>query len=143
PKPVYNVTIKLGTLPPGITPETANLHEYKNLKLLAPLPSADVALLVFRGVTVKGRSATFTVVGEAILTGAGTCLPSPLQCTAVNLKPGETEQLNTVQPNGESLIYELRVLGIEKQTAKEASGNASAASTGDSEVQWGVSRFGK
>ena len=42
---------------------------------------------MFRGVTAKGRSATFTVVGEAILTGAGTCLPSPLQCAAVDLKP--------------------------------------------------------
>jgi hypothetical protein len=142
-KPVYDVTIKLGTLPPGITPETANLHEYKNLKLLAPLPSSDQALLVFRGVTAKGRSATFTVVGEAILTGAGTCLPSPLQCQAVDLKPGETEQLDTVQPNGEALIYELRVLGIETRTAKEASGNASAASRGDGEVEWGVSRVGQ
>ena len=64
---------------------------------------------MFRGVTSKGKSATFTLVGEAIPTGAGTCLPSPLQCQAVDLKPGETEQF-AVQPNGQPVIYELRVL---------------------------------
>ncbi len=143
PKTVYDVTIKFGVLPPGTAPENATLAEFKKLKLQTPLPSADTPLIVFRGVTAKGRSATFTLVGEAILTGAGACLPSPLQCQAVDLKPGETEQLNYVQPNGESVIYELRVLGIEAEKAKTASKNASAASRHGDGGQWGVSRVGQ
>jgi len=143
PKTVYDVSIKFGVLPPGTAPEAATLTEYKKLKLQSPLPSAAQPLIVFRGVTTKGRSATFTLVSEAILTGAGACLPSPLQCQAVDLKPGETEQLNYVQPNGEPVIYELRVLRIEAQKAKTASGKAAAASRHDAGAQWGVSRVGQ
>jgi hypothetical protein len=143
PMTVYDVKIEFGVLPPGTAPEAAVLKEYKKLKLQTPLPSADQPLLVFRGVTAKGRSATFTLVSEAILTGAGACLPSPLQCQAVDLKPGETEQLNYVQPNGESVIYELRVLGIEEQKAKTSAGTASAASSHDGAGSWGVSKVGQ
>jgi hypothetical protein len=143
PKTVYDVTIKFGVLPPGTAPENATLTEFKKLKLQSPLPSDRQPLIVFRGVTAKGRSATFTLVSEAILTGAGACLPSPLQCQAVDLKPGETEQLNYVQPNGEPVIYELRVLGIEAEKAKTASKNASAASRHRDGGQWGVSRVGQ
>ncbi len=143
PKTVYDVTIKFGVLPPGTAPENATLTEFKKLKLQSPLPSDKQPLIVFRGVTAKGRSATFTLVSEAILTGAGACLPSPLQCQAVDLKPGETEQLNYVQPNGEPVVYELRVLGIEAEKAKAASKNASAASRHGDGGRWGVSRVGQ
>ncbi len=123
PKVVYNVAIEFGALPPGTTPETAQLTPFSKLKLQTPLPSAQTPLLVFRGVTAKGKSATFTLVGEAILSGTGACLPSSTQCEAVDLKPGETEQLSYLAANGESTVYELRVLGIsaEKATAKKAS----------------------
>jgi hypothetical protein len=143
-KTVYDVTVQFGTLPPGTAPEDAQLHEYKKLRLQTPLPSSEQPLMVFRGVTAKGRSATFTLVGEAILTGAGTCLPSPQQCQAVDLKPGETEQLNALGPNGESTIYELRVLNIKAETAKASkNGKASAASRHPKTVEWGVSRVGQ
>ena len=102
--------VEFGTLPPGITPETAQLTPFTNLKLQTPLPSAQQPLLVFRGVTAKGKSATFTLVGEAILPGTGACLPSATQCEAVDLKPGETEQLRYLAPDGQATIYELRVL---------------------------------
>ncbi len=141
-KTVYDVTVKFGTLPLGITPETANLHEYKSLKLQEPLPSAETHLVVFRGVTAKGKSATFTLVSEAIPTGAGACLPSPVQCEAVDLKPGETEQF-AVQENGLPVTYELRVLSIEAGKAKTASAKASAASRRPDREEWGVSRVGQ
>ncbi len=142
PKTVYDVTIKFGTLPPGTTPETANLHEYKKLKLQTPLPSAEQGLIVFRGVTSKGKSATFTIVSEAIPSGAGACLPSAVQCEAVDLKPGETEQF-AVQQNGQAVVYELRVLGIEAEKASTAASKASAASTHGHTGEWGVSRVGQ
>jgi hypothetical protein len=143
PKTVYDVTIKFGTLPPGITAETANLHEYKKLKLQTPLPSAKQGLIVFRGVTSKGKSATFTIVSEAIPTGAGSCLPSAVQCEVVDLKPGETEQFD-VQQNGQPVLYELRVLSIDAEKATTASSKASAASSHRRGTgQWGVSRVGQ
>lgn len=136
------MTVKFGTLPLGITPETAELHEYKGLKLQEPLPSAETHLVVFRGVTAKGKSATFTLVSEAIPTGAGACLPSPVQCEAVDLKPGETEQF-AVQENGLPVTYELRVLSIEGEKAKTSSAKASAASRHPRSQEWGVSRVGQ
>ncbi len=142
-KTAYDVAIKFGVLPPNTAPELAQLTEYKKLKLQTPLPSAHQPLLVFRGVTSKGRSATFTLVGEAILTGTGACLPSPQQCQAVDLKPGETEQLNYLQSNGEAVIYELRVLSIEKRTASASSAKASAARRHSGSEEWGVSRVGQ
>jgi hypothetical protein len=143
PKTVYDVTVKFGTLPPGITPETAALHEYKNLRLSTLLPSPDDVLLAFRGVTPKGRSATFTLVNEAIPSGAGLCLPSALQCLVVNLKVGETEQFSVVKPSGEPVLYELRVLSIEPQKTKASGAAASAASRRDRGEEWGVSRVGQ
>ncbi len=130
-------------LPPNTAPELAQLTEYKKLKLQTPLPSAEQPLIVFRGVTSRGHSATFTLVGEAILTGTGACLPSPAQCQAVDLKPGETEQLNYLQSNGEQVIYELRVLSIEKRTASASSAKASAARRHPGSEEWGVSRVGQ
>lgn len=134
PKTVYNVAIEFGTLPPGITPETAQLTPFTKLRLQTPLPSAQLPLLVFRGVTAKGKSATFTLVGEAILSGAGACLPSPTQCEAVDLKPGVTEQLSYLAPDGQATIYELRVLSI---TPEKAKAKASKAST------WAESKAGR
>jgi hypothetical protein len=130
---VYAVAIEFGVLPPGTTPQSAKLTAYPALKLQTPLPSAAQPLLVFRGVTAKGKSATFTLVGEAILTGTGSCLPSPTKCQAVDVKPGATEQLSYLAPNGETTVYELRVTGI---TALKAS--AAAAKRG-----WAESKAGR
>jgi hypothetical protein len=129
----YDVAIEFGVLPAGTTPQNAQLTPYEALKLQAPLPSASQALLVFRGVTSKGKSATFTLVGEAILHGVGACLPSASQCQALDLKPGDTEQLEYLQPNGESIVYELRVISI------SAAKGASAASV---KGKWAESKAG-
>jgi hypothetical protein len=145
-KVVYDVSIKFGVLPPNTAPELAQLKEYTQLKLQTPLPSAKQPLIVFRGVTARGKSATFTLVGEAILTGAGACLPSPENCQAVDLRPGQTEQLNYLEPTGESVIYELRVLSITGRTAKATAFKASKASAArrhKGTEEWGVSRVGQ
>jgi hypothetical protein len=131
---VYDVAVEFGTLPPGITPETAQLTPFTKLKLQTPLPSAELPLLIFRGVTAKGKSATFSVVGEAILSGTGSCLPSSTQCEAVDVKPGATEQLSYLAPDGQTTIFELRVLTI---TAKKTKAKAAKASA------WAESRAGR
>jgi hypothetical protein len=120
PASIYHVSVLFGALPAG-APQSAQLTSHKNLKLLTPLPSGDRALIVFRGVTAGGKSATFTVVGEAILHGQATCLPSSAQCQEINLKPGQAEQLEYLPPSGQPVTYELRVSGIASSKASGAS----------------------
>ncbi len=115
PKTVYHVAVLFGALP-----ATTPLTSYENLKLLTPLPSAKQALIVFRGVTAGGASATFTVVGEAILHGEAACLPSALQCEAIDLKPGQSEQLEYLPPAGQPVTYELKIVSIASGTASSA-----------------------
>jgi hypothetical protein len=121
PKTVYHVSILFGTLPAGTTPQTAQLTPFENLKLLAPLPSAKSPLIVYRGVTAGGKAATFTLVGEAILHGNATCLPSASQCQTIDLQVGKSEQLEAYGANGEVTVYELRIVSIAASSASAAS----------------------
>jgi len=121
PKSVYHVAVLFGVLPAGVTPEGAALTPYESLKLLSPIPSAQQPLLVFRGVTVGGKSATFTLVSEAILHGSAACLPSASQCQAIDLKPGQSEQLEYVSATGEVSVYELRIVSIVSTKASTSS----------------------
>jgi hypothetical protein len=120
PKTVYHVAVLFGVLPAGTTPQTATLTPYESLKLLTPLPSAQQPLIVFRGVTAGGKSATFTLVGEAILRGQAACLPSASQCEAIDLRSGESEQLEYISATGQPVLYELRVVSIESSKASAA-----------------------
>jgi hypothetical protein len=121
PKIVYHVAVLFGAIPLGTTALIAQLTPYENLKLLAPLPSASQPLIVFRGVTVGGKSATFTLIGEAILHGEAKCLPSETQCEAIDLKPSQAEQLEYISATGEPVNYELRVVSIAGSAASAAS----------------------
>ncbi len=115
PKTVYHVAVLFGVPATGTT-----LTPYENLKLMTPLPSAAQALIVFRGVTLGGKSATFTLVGEAILHGAGACLPSASQCEAIDLRPGQTEQLEYLSASGQVTSYELKIVSITSEKASSA-----------------------
>ncbi len=118
---VYHVSVLFGVAPTaGATPPSAPLTPYANLKLLTPLPSAKSPQLIFRGVTVGGKSATFTVVSEAILHGGAACLPSPVQCRAIDLKPRQSEQLEYTSLTGVTTIYELKVVSIVSAKATTA-----------------------
>ena len=89
-KTVYRVAVLFGSIPAGTTPANAQLTAYENLKPATPLPDAKNPLVVYRGVTQgKKASATFTIVGEVILHGEGSCLPEPQNCAAINLAPGQ------------------------------------------------------
>jgi hypothetical protein len=119
PQTVYHVAILLGPVPAGSTAaQNTQLSPFENLKLLTPLPATTPTLLVFRGVTAGGKSATFTVVGETILHGEARCLPSATQCQEIDLKAGQSEQLEYLPASGPTVVYELRVVGI---TASKAS----------------------
>jgi hypothetical protein len=118
PKTVYHVAVLFGKPPAGSSTPGEGLTPYENLRLLAPLPSAKQSLIVFRGVTSGGKSATFTLVSEAILHGSAACVPSASQCASIALDSGQTEQLEYLSPSGQPETYELKVVSI---TAKEGS----------------------
>jgi hypothetical protein len=117
---VYRVSVLFGALPTVPPPGGVQLTPYNSLRLLTALPSAKQSLIVFRGVTAASKSATFTVVGEAILRGNATCLPSPAQCEEIDLKPGQAEQLEYLPENGQAVTYELRLVSITSTKASSA-----------------------
>lgn len=121
PKTVYKTAVLFGVLPAGTPPANAQLSAFPALKLSTPLPNASQPLVVYRGVT-KGTtaSATFSLVGEAILHGQGSCLPEPQNCQAIDLRPGQAEQLEYTPPSGTTVVYELRVVSITAITATAA-----------------------
>jgi hypothetical protein len=120
PQTVYHVTVRFGTAAPGTPPQSAQLTSYENLTRQQPLPSAKQPLLVFRGVIAGGKSATFTLVGEAILRGSAKCLPSASQCQAIDLKPGQTEELEYIPLGGTAITYQLQLVSIAKKKATGA-----------------------
>jgi hypothetical protein len=115
------VAVLFGVAPAGTPPQSSQLTSYENLKRLTPLPSAKQPLVVFRGVTSGGKSATFTLVGEAILRGNAACLPSASQCQAIELKPGQAEQLEYLSPTSQTITYQLQVVSISSSKASTAS----------------------
>jgi hypothetical protein len=120
PTIVYHVSALFGGVPSPVPPTGVQLTPYESLKLLSPLPSAGQPLIVFRGVTRGGKSAAFTLVGEAILHGTATCLPSTAQCLLLELKPGQSEQLEYLPPGGSMITYELRIVSIKSSKASSA-----------------------
>jgi len=133
PSKAYKVSILFGTAPAGTPVLSAGLTSYEDLRRQQPLPSSTQPLIVFRGVVAGGKSATFTLVGEAILRGSAACLPSASQCQAIDLKEGDTEELEYVPLGGTSITYELHVVKIEaiKAKAGKAAKIAKIASVAD------------
>jgi hypothetical protein len=120
PVVIYETALLFGVAAPGAPPQSLQLTPFENLTRLTPLPSAKQPLLVFRGVSAGGKSATFTVVSEAILHGPAVCIPSPSQCQAFDLAPGQVEELGFVS-GGRSVTYQLHVVSISSTKASAAS----------------------
>ncbi len=116
PEKTYNVTLLFGVASPP--PAISQLTPYDNVTRGLQLPSQQVPLVTFSGWTTGGASATFTLSGEAILHGPAVCVPSPTQCTAIQLKPGEAEQLEYVPVSGPTVNYELQVVTITPSPTK-------------------------
>ena len=134
PAVTYQVVALFGVAPAGTPPQSLQLTPYPDLKRLTALPSAQLPLLVFRGVTVGGKSATFTVVGEVILHGNGACLPSASQCQAIDLQPGQTEEVEYLPANGVAVTYQLQLVSISRASSSKASTARSASALHGEEV---------
>ncbi|HWF32044.1 MAG TPA: hypothetical protein VG188_05745 [Solirubrobacteraceae bacterium] len=122
----FHVDVLFGAATPATPPQSAALTPFNELKLQQPLPSSSQPLVVFRGVLAGGKSATFTLVGEAILRGPATCLPSASQCQAIDLQPGQTEELEYLPPGADAITYELNIVSISSSKAKLSSAHSSA-----------------
>jgi len=113
---VYHVAVVFGVASSGATLQ-APLTPFEDLKREQPLPSDSQPLLVFRGVLAGGKSATFTLVGEAILRGDAKCLPSASQCQAIDLQPGQSEELEYAPQGAAAVTYKLQVVSIKSSKA--------------------------
>jgi hypothetical protein len=122
PKTVYVVSVQFGVMAttPGVV---SQLTPYPALKRLQALPSTQETRLTFSGARGNGKGAVFALSREAILKGQGTCIPSAEQCEAIDLEAGQSEELTYLEPDGQSVPYELKVVGITKESTA-----ASAAS---------------
>jgi hypothetical protein len=113
----YDVSAMFGSAPanPGEQPA---LSPYEDMKRFEPLPSAKRALVVFVGVLSKsGHPALFGLAVPPILRGVGSCYPNDTHCEAIELKVGQSEELEYIKPNGETVAYELKVVGIKRHGA--------------------------
>jgi hypothetical protein len=111
--PVYVVSAALAKGPASATQPVA-ITPYDGLKAKEPIPSKQDVRLTFERVTADGKGAVFKLVVAPILHGTGTCLPSASECESIDLAVGQVEELEYVEANGQTVVYALKVLSINK-----------------------------
>jgi hypothetical protein len=128
PQTTYEVAVLFGAAAPATPLANAPLTPYDKLQLQQPLPSAKQPLVVFRGVVAGGKSAAFTLVGEAIIRGPGACRPSSSQCQVIDLQKGQTEELEYVPLGGMPTTYMLHIVDIKAVKASASAAHAASVS---------------
>jgi hypothetical protein len=97
---------------------------------LSPIPSASQPLLVELGVEQGGSHVLFAVQPGTVPSGAGSCIPGPIDCEILSLSPDQTE---TVSTGSGATVTQFAVTGISAQNhasvaaANEARNAVSAA----------------
>ncbi len=125
-KTTYAVNVELGPAPASPT-EAPLLQAYKGVRIGQSLPNKKNPLVVLKAASLdasKGAkegagSATFSLVSSPIVNGPGACVPNDTQCESVKLTGGQTEELQYVEANGQTVTYLLRVVEISKLTVKQ------------------------
>ena len=69
---------------------------------LSPVPDPELPLLVYMGLTKDGKRAKFLVDASVEVDGDGRCKPHPSNCETIELRVGETEFLDVVDPDAEA-----------------------------------------
>lgn len=119
---LYHVDVSLQRLSEEGKP-VGKPQSFHDVIELQPLPSKHKPLVAPEGVTGNGTGLVFVLIGEEIIHGKATCIPSPANCQAIDLKLGVPEELQDLEEDGTVVAYKLTVTKIEK-----VSGSASAAS---------------
>lgn len=121
PRTVYVVDVEFGKAP--ATGETPHLVPFDGIKVGQPVPAKSNRLAVLASANIDGKafetgkangSATFTLSADKapIVSGPGKCVPSETQCESVKLKVGEGEDLQYLEPSGETVTYLLTLTGV-------------------------------
>jgi hypothetical protein len=114
----YRANVELGPAPAA--GETAHLTAYDHVKTGQQLPSKTHPLVVLTAASLdatKGNaSGTFELISSPIVTGPGKCLPNDTQCESIKLTPGQVEELQYEEANGQTVTYQLRVVSVVKKT---------------------------
>jgi hypothetical protein len=94
----------------------------QSVKKLQPLPSAELPVLIYMGVSKDRKSAIFLVDQGVTPVGDGECKPSPEACETIRLREGETEFLDvTDEAGGVGQQYQLDLIKIHKSSSASAS----------------------
>jgi hypothetical protein len=113
----YEATIELGRAP-AIPGEVAHLVAFAHLKVGSALPSKKNPLIVIKALSLSGAkpSATLALAQSRapIVSGEGACRPSSTECEALQLKVGQSEELQYLEPSGQTVGYLLKLTAVEK-----------------------------
>jgi uncharacterized protein (UPF0333 family) len=83
----YQVNILAGDIDSQLTP-------FNNVQQLTTLPGQDKPVVVFYGLSADHQSALFLVSNRVgTLTGPGSCIPAPDDCSMLTLGAGQSEDL--------------------------------------------------
>lgn len=115
----YDVSILFGKLP-ATAGQAVTLPPYQNLQPQRPLPSASDARIALARVSGNAKSVVFALLAPPILRGPGLCLPSPSECHQLGLAPGQAEELEYIEEDGQALVYELKTVSIVKSSSQAA-----------------------
>lgn len=115
----YDVSILFGRLP-ATAGQEVTLPPYQNLQPQRPLPSAGDERIALERVNSNAKSAVFALLAPAILRGQGLCLPSPSECQHLSLEVGHAEELEYIEEDGQSFVYELKTVSIVKSSSQTA-----------------------
>jgi hypothetical protein len=125
--PTTTTTIPTGTPkppPPGlkstqsynvklaITNASGGVDTISPLERLSVLPSKQQALLVELGVLKGGKRVMFAVQPGAVVTGAGTCIPGPIDCEILSLPQDQTVTLGKRAAGGIQTVALFAVTGV-------------------------------
>jgi hypothetical protein len=73
---------------------TQPLVRHRHIKPFTSLPNPIAPVLIYLGSSLDGKRAYFSLSKSADqLTGAGTCVPSPTDCSLLALSAGQTEDM--------------------------------------------------
>jgi hypothetical protein len=109
----------------AITNSSGGVDTISPLERLSVLPSNQQPLLVELGVLKGGNRVLFAVQPGAVVSGAGTCVPGPIDCEILSLPQDATATLGKQSSSGIQTVALFAVTGI---TAADHSSVAAANS---------------
>jgi hypothetical protein len=106
-KPNQSYEVKL-----AITNSAGGVDTLDSLERLSVLPSKAQPLLVELGVLKGGNRVLFAVQPGAAVSGAGTCIPGPIDCEVLSLPQDQTVTLGARSSSGIRTVALFAVTGI-------------------------------